>query len=133
LTATAVSNHISLITEDTCFNWSCDSSIGKIDKNGVFTSSDNAGKGTIYASAGSTEASLPVTVIKTGTFDDVSTDAWYYGPVEYVYEKGLMAGTGGGKFSPEAELSRASGCNDSLESRGETNTRKLLFIFRCGW
>jgi len=40
-------------------------------------------------------------------FSDVAEDAWYADAVQYVYEKGLMNGMGGGKFQPEAETSRA--------------------------
>lgn len=40
-------------------------------------------------------------------FTDVSSDAWYHDAVFYVYEKGMMSGTGAGSFSPEAETSRA--------------------------
>ncbi len=40
------------------------------------------------------------------TFEDVSTIAWYYSPVRYVYERQLMTGTGNGKFSPETETTR---------------------------
>ena len=39
-------------------------------------------------------------------FTDVPEGAWYGEAVEYVYENGLMGGTGGGKFSPDAPTSR---------------------------
>lgn len=40
-------------------------------------------------------------------FTDVTTGAWYYGAVEYVYENNLMAGTGDTTFDPEMNLTRA--------------------------
>lgn len=41
------------------------------------------------------------------TFTDVSPDAWYYSFVEEAAELGLFAGTGGGAFSPEANMTYA--------------------------
>ncbi len=40
-------------------------------------------------------------------FEDVPTTAWYAGAVNYVSEKGLMSGTGNGKFSPDTPMTRA--------------------------
>lgn len=40
-------------------------------------------------------------------FTDVTTGAWYYDAVEYVYENNLMAGTGATTFDPEMNLTRA--------------------------
>lgn len=42
-----------------------------------------------------------------GAFADVSSDAWYYAPVQYVFEKGLMTGVSSTAFEPEAEVTRA--------------------------
>ena len=42
----------------------------------------------------------------SGPFTDVSQTAWYGDAVRYMYENGLMSGTGGGKFSPDASASR---------------------------
>ena len=39
-------------------------------------------------------------------FTDVPEDAWYSDAVRYVYENGLMAGTGAGAFSPNETTSR---------------------------
>lgn len=41
------------------------------------------------------------------TFTDVSASAWYAPSVETVYKKGIMDGTGGGKFAPESTISWA--------------------------
>ena len=45
------------------------------------------------------EASLP--------FLDVAEGSWYYDAVSYVYEHGLMTGTSGTAFAPDANLTRA--------------------------
>lgn len=39
-------------------------------------------------------------------FIDIPENAWYTKGVEYVYEKGLMSGTGKGMFSPNGQTSR---------------------------
>ena len=39
-------------------------------------------------------------------FSDVADNAWYASAVNYVVDKGLMNGTGEGKFSPEADTTR---------------------------
>ena len=46
----------------------------------------------------------------TGTtlrFDDVSRSDWFYDDVRYVYENGIMDGTGAYRFAPNAQLTRA--------------------------
>lgn len=40
-------------------------------------------------------------------FYDVSTSAWYYDAVKYVYDKGLMDGVDDHEFAPDATLTRA--------------------------
>ena len=40
-------------------------------------------------------------------FVDVSSSDWFYNDVRYVYEKGIMDGTGADRFSPNAPLTRA--------------------------
>ena len=40
------------------------------------------------------------------TFTDVAGNAWYTSAVNYAVDKGLMNGTGEGKFSPEADTTR---------------------------
>lgn len=39
-------------------------------------------------------------------FSDVLPGAWYYDAVTFIAEKGITSGTGNGKFSPEAALTR---------------------------
>lgn len=40
-------------------------------------------------------------------FLDITPDQWFYEAVLYAYENGIMDGMGGGKFTPEAGVSRA--------------------------
>ena len=49
---------------------------------------------------------LPITAADH-PFTDVSDNAWYADNVQFVYEKGLMAGTAADKFSPETKMNRA--------------------------
>lgn len=52
---------------------------------------------------------LPGTVFAAGgrlPFTDVKTADWYYDAVQYVYEKGMMTGTGAATFSPNSTTSR---------------------------
>lgn len=46
-------------------------------------------------------------LVKTGVFEDVDPGAWYDDAVNFVAEQGIMAGTGGMKFEPTANLTRA--------------------------
>ena len=39
-------------------------------------------------------------------FVDVKTTDWFYNAVQYVYEEGMMSGTGSGRFSPNMTTSR---------------------------
>lgn len=57
--------------------------------------SDNSGN----SGGDKEEAGLP--------FTDVASGSWYYDSVAYVYEQGLMGGTGEGRFSPDLTTSRA--------------------------
>ena len=40
-------------------------------------------------------------------FTDVPAGIWYFDAVQYVYDQGLMGGTGNGRFSPDLTTSRA--------------------------
>ena len=40
-------------------------------------------------------------------FVDVPSNAWYASAVDYVSEAGLFSGVGGGRFAPNASMSRA--------------------------
>jgi hypothetical protein len=40
-------------------------------------------------------------------FVDVPENAWYYNPIKYAFDNGLMVGTSNTEFSPETEITRA--------------------------
>lgn len=44
---------------------------------------------------------------RSSAYSDVRTSDWFYEPVQYVSERGLMTGTGEGVFSPQLTTSRA--------------------------
>ncbi len=48
-----------------------------------------------------------VNTLSQDTLTDLDTSAWFYEPVKFAYEHGLMSGTGDGNFSPQMETSRA--------------------------
>lgn len=49
----------------------------------------------------------PGTSASTLPFDDVAADDWFYAPVQFVYEEGLMTGTAANTFAPDATTTRA--------------------------
>jgi len=51
--------------------------------------------------------SLCVPALATSAYSDVPDDVWYAEAVEGLLERGIMNGTGGGKFSPNDTLTRA--------------------------
>lgn len=60
---------------------------------------DSTGGGSGGSGGDKEDAGLP--------FTDVASGSWYYDSVAYVYEQGLMGGTGEGRFSPDLTTSRA--------------------------
>ena len=51
--------------------------------------------------------SLCVPALATSSYSDVPDDAWFADAVEGLLERGIMNGTGGGKFSPSDTFTRA--------------------------
>jgi len=107
LTAAAVSNHISLISQDSCYTWSADSNIGTITADGAFTAGENNASGNITVKAGEKTVTIPVTVTNPNKFDDVKKADWFYTAVQYVGDKNAMFGTADRVFSPDVTITRA--------------------------
>ncbi len=107
LTASAMKNHLALISQDNCYTWSVTGDIGTIGADGTFTAGTKDAAGTINVQAGDTTVSIPVTVVNPEKFDDVKKDDWFYSAVKYVGDGGIMNGTADRVFSPDAEMSRA--------------------------
>lgn len=53
------------------------------------------------------ETPKPAPAASVEQFSDVSEDAWYYEPVQYTLENGLMVGMNDTDFAPEANMTRA--------------------------
>ena len=68
------------------------------NRNGTYTFEQPRGRVTIEVTFVRTDSGLP--------FIDVAESAWYYDAVEYVYENGMMNGTGSNVFSPNATTTR---------------------------
>lgn len=62
LQASATWRKLSLLSQDTCYTWTCDSAVGTIDENGVFTAGMDSASGNITVSYGSKSVTIPVTV-----------------------------------------------------------------------
>ena len=50
---------------------------------------------------------VPAFAAGAGDFGDVAADAWYYGAVDFVTQRGLFQGTSTGVFSPAGTMTRA--------------------------
>ena len=105
LVMSAVYNHMTLLSQHQCFQFSTTGNVGTISPEGVFTATAD-GTGSIVVTAGTAKLTIPVTV-RSLPFNDVSLNAWYYGAVKYVYDSGLMNGTGNGVFAPTASTTRS--------------------------
>lgn len=55
-------------------------------------------------------------------FDDVYTTDWYYNPVVFAYQHGLMTGTSSSTFSPNEPLTRAMAVQTLYNSCGKPQT-----------
>ncbi len=107
LTASAMKNHVSLISQDKCYTWSCDAAIGTISADGTFIAAKQNASGNISVKAGDRVVSIPVTVTNPEKFDDIAKTDWFYTAVKYIGENNLMNGTADRIFSPNSEMSRA--------------------------
>ena len=68
-----------------------------------------AGSTTVTGRAGLREVQCAVTVSgELLPLDDAAPGAWYYNDVRYVYDLGLMSGTGERRFAPDEPVSRAA-------------------------
>lgn len=107
LTASAMKNHVDLISQDSCYTWSVQGGIGTISADGTFTASQQNATGTITVTAGEKSVSIPVTVTNPEKYDDVAKGDWFYDAVKYVTEANMMNGMAERMFAPGADTSRA--------------------------
>lgn len=110
LTLTASYNHRSLEIFPEDVNWSVDPKLGTIDEHGLFTSSGQAGSGTITATRGTTWATIPVAVEANHPFEDLAGH-WAEPYMGQLYQQKVLTGeaAGDGKLYayPERGLTRA--------------------------
>ena len=107
LSAAAMFNHTSVLAADENFTWTLSGNIGSIDAKGAFTAAADAAEGGITVAAGGRSVTIPVSVTRTGSFDDVAPSAWYFDAAEYVSSMGYISGTAPRTFSPDVTVSRA--------------------------
>lgn len=107
LTASAMQNHLALISQDKCYQWSVTGGVGTIDAAGTFTAGDSNASGSITVTAGGKTVSIPVTVKNVDKFDDVTKNDWFYDAVKFVGDAGVMSGTANRTFSPNMDVTRA--------------------------
>lgn len=62
LSAASVWKNLSLVSQDACYTWSCDSAVGAVTAEGIFTAGSKSATGNLTVSAGSTQVSIPVNV-----------------------------------------------------------------------
>lgn len=68
-----------------------------------------------------------VLVMTEDTFDDVNPEDWYYDEVKYVYDNGLMDGTGNGTFSPAISTTRGMVVTILYRQEGEPEAEMCDF------
>ena len=105
LVMSAVYQHMTLLSQHQCFQFSVTGGIGSITPEGVFTA-EKDGSGTIEITAGTARLSIPVTV-RSMPFTDVALGTWYYDAVKHVYDNGLMDGVGNALFEPTTTTTRS--------------------------
>ena len=88
LSAEAFGGYNKLVSSADCYRWECDSDIGSIDENQIFTASDRFGaEGNIYVSAGEKTVTVPVTLDTPE-----STDPKAYPVIDMTFEDGNLTG-----------------------------------------
>lgn len=106
LDAAAVSNHLPLLSQNTCFTWELsDELLGTVDENGLFTAGTRSLSGVLTVSAGSTRFELPVEVKNGDYFSDIS-DHFAREYINALYERGVVGGKGEGIFAPDDYVTR---------------------------
>ncbi len=105
LDATAINNHLTLLSQNDCFTWSVTEGLGEIDDNGYFIPGDVTMEGELVVSAGSTEVRIPVSVKNNDYFSDIK-DSFAREYINVLYEKGVVNGMDDGTFQPDSNVTR---------------------------
>ncbi|MDD2218238.1 MAG: S-layer homology domain-containing protein [Eubacteriales bacterium] len=96
-------------SKDSLFEWSCDSNIGTIDKEGLFTaaSETSAQTGNIYVSYGNKKATIAVQVGANIIVFDDTKDYWAKQFIGVLAGLKIIDGMGDNLFAPYDSLTRA--------------------------
>lgn len=62
LTASATWRNLAVLSQDNCYTWACDASLGTITPEGTFTAGEGGGSGSLTVTAGGKTVTLPVNV-----------------------------------------------------------------------
>lgn len=62
MTASAVWKGLSLLSQDTCYTWACDPSVGTVSADGTFTAGPDRSSGSLTVTAGGKTVTIPVNV-----------------------------------------------------------------------
>ncbi len=135
LSATAMSNHLNLTCQDTCYTWTTTGGVGTITQEGVFTAADKKASGTISAAAGGQTATVTVEIIYPegywdNPFTDVKKSDWFYDSVQYVCLENLFKGMTETTFAPNTPLSRAMVATLLYRMAGQPDISGLTNSFR---
>lgn len=105
---TAKFGYAPIASKDSLFKWSCDSTIGTIDANGLFTATAESGlTGNIYVEYNGTTKTIPVQVgASIVDFADTKTH-WAREYIGKLAARGIVNGMGGNYYLPDDSLTRA--------------------------
>lgn len=106
LRAQAKSNHIVLYSDDECFSWSLNESVGVCDKSGHIIAGNSSCSGALQVSLGESTVTIPITIWTGIPFSDVAVDDSYFEAVKFVYDQGIFKGTGDTIFDPDMVMTR---------------------------
>lgn len=105
LTASAVSDHLTLLSQNRCYTWTLSEGLGTVDENGLLTAGDRTASGTLTVSAGTARVSIPVSVKSDDYFSDIA-DSFAREYINVLYEKGVATGMSDGTFHPSDNVTR---------------------------
>ncbi len=129
--------NVPVSTNDSIFKWSCDSAIGTVTNEGVFTATSGAAKnGYIYIEFGGKTAKIEVKVgADIKNFTD-TTDHWAKTYIGVLAGQNYLNGMGENMFQPDGQLTRAqfvamlkkidSGINTDTATSGDTASGEYI-------
>ena len=107
LSATGAYYGRTALRDMTGVEWDVDDDIGEISEDGVFTASEEEGKGSITLTAGGLKKKITVTVEKQRTEVPIAADHWAYEAVSYANAKNMLDGMSVEGFNWDGNITRA--------------------------